>query len=200
MASAVFSGFLRQQVWLLGSPVLGVVMALVARGRRLPLLWGLVAADYAYRLIAPKTVIGTTGPIYLHELVPLFCLLTAAGGAPCVLDGGPEGAAYLVVPLVLLARGLDMRAGALSAGAASQPVSEEVDGVDVNPGDREGRPVLHGLASVRSVRRCSRFFRTSSTGWFATYQSMVAAGPSSKEIFGVHPRASAAAALSETRL
>jgi len=38
-----------------------------------------VGAEFAYRILAPKTVVAGTGPIYLFESVPLLCLLTADG-------------------------------------------------------------------------------------------------------------------------
>lgn len=43
------------------------------------LFWGLITADYLYRIIVPKTVVATTGPIYVAEIVPLLALATASG-------------------------------------------------------------------------------------------------------------------------
>jgi hypothetical protein len=70
---------LRQSFWLFGWP-LSLVFVPFARGRRrLGLFWGLVAAEYGYRLVVPKTVVATTGPIYVAEIVPLLALATASG-------------------------------------------------------------------------------------------------------------------------
>ena len=38
-----------------------------------------MAASWAYRVIAPKAGVGTVGPIYLYEIVPLLALLAADG-------------------------------------------------------------------------------------------------------------------------
>ncbi len=71
--------FLRQNFWLFGWPV-SFLFVFLARGRAsLALFWSLIAAEYAYRLIVPKTVLATTGPIYVAEIVPLLALGTASG-------------------------------------------------------------------------------------------------------------------------
>lgn len=71
---------LRQNFWLLGW-TLSFVFVPFARPRRNALLfWGVIAADYAYRLLVPKTVVGTTGPIYVFEAVP-FLVLASVDGA-----------------------------------------------------------------------------------------------------------------------
>ena len=63
---------LRQFFWLLGCPLL-VLLALRARPRRATLLlWGMIASAYAYRLLVPKTVLATTGPIYVMEICLLY--------------------------------------------------------------------------------------------------------------------------------
>ena len=71
--------FLRQNFWLFGWPV-SFLLVLFARGKAsLVLFWSLILAEYAYRLIAPKTVVATTGPVYVAEIVPLLALATASG-------------------------------------------------------------------------------------------------------------------------
>jgi hypothetical protein len=78
--AASFGGALmRQNFWLFGWPV---SLLFVAGARpRSPgwLFWGVLAAEYAYRLLVPKTVVSTTGPVYVMEIVPLLALGTAAG-------------------------------------------------------------------------------------------------------------------------
>ena len=79
LSLSLLGGWLRQNFWLFGWP-LSFLFVPFARGRRsLTLLWALLAAVFAYRLIVPKTFISTTGPIYLMEAAPLLALLTASG-------------------------------------------------------------------------------------------------------------------------
>ena len=82
MSNSLFGAAIRQNAWLFGWPLsfAFVPFALGWTGKRtLAPLWLLVAAGYSYRLLFPKVMVGTTGPIYVAELVPLFALLTAAG-------------------------------------------------------------------------------------------------------------------------
>ena len=79
--SSLADALLRQSFWLIGWP-LAMLLVLFARPRRGAwLLWGMIAAEYTYRLIVPKTVVATTGPIYVMEAVPLFALAVADGMA-----------------------------------------------------------------------------------------------------------------------
>jgi hypothetical protein len=69
----------RINFWLFGWPL---SLAFCPLARRTPvtrLLWGLVAAELAYRVAAPKGGIGTSGAIYFYEIVPVLCLLSADG-------------------------------------------------------------------------------------------------------------------------
>jgi hypothetical protein len=76
---AVLGNLLRQGIWLFGWP-LSYLFVPFARGRRpLTLLWVLLAAVLAYRLLVPKTFVSATGPTYLMEATPLLALATAAG-------------------------------------------------------------------------------------------------------------------------
>jgi hypothetical protein len=84
--SASLSGaILRQHFWLLGWAV-GLFFVFWARGRHVAFLWLLIGAELLYRVLAPKTVVGATGPIYMFEIVPLLCLLTAAGAQNLALS------------------------------------------------------------------------------------------------------------------
>lgn len=78
LSSSMGGAWLRENFWLFGWPI-SLLFIFLAKGRYLGLFWGLVAADYAYRIISPKTVVATTGPIYVTEAVPLLCLATASG-------------------------------------------------------------------------------------------------------------------------
>lgn len=81
LANSLFGALLRENFWLLGVPGC-LVPVLFARPRRwAALFWGMVAAELAYRLIVPKTVVATTGPIYLAEIVPLLLLAVVDGWA-----------------------------------------------------------------------------------------------------------------------
>ncbi len=75
---------LRQSFWLFGW-TFSLAFVPLARPKRAQLLfWGMIAADYAYRVLVPKTVVSTTGPIYVFEAVPLLALATADGLARAV--------------------------------------------------------------------------------------------------------------------
>jgi len=100
-AMSLVSSLVRLDFWMLGWP-LSLAACLFAR--RTPatiLMWGMVAAEVAYRFIAPKAGIGTAGPLYFYEVVPLLCLLTA--------DGLAHLASRLRIPVMA-------RAGAVAGG------------------------------------------------------------------------------------
>jgi hypothetical protein len=79
LANSLFGGLLRENFWLFGIPA-SLVPILFARPRRhAGLIWGLIAAGFAYRIVSPKTVVASTGPIYLTEIVPLLALMAADG-------------------------------------------------------------------------------------------------------------------------
>lgn len=78
-AMSLVSSVLRLNFWLFGWPLSLVLCAFARRTPAALLFWLMVAAELAYRLIAPKAGIGTPGPIYLYEVVPLLCLLSADG-------------------------------------------------------------------------------------------------------------------------
>lgn len=79
LSSSIVSAFLRQNFWLFGWPV-SFCFVVFARGKsNLALFWSLIAATVMYRVIVPKTVVATTGPVYVAEIVPLLALGTASG-------------------------------------------------------------------------------------------------------------------------
>jgi hypothetical protein len=81
MVSSLAAGFVRQWFWAFGWPLSFAFLPFAWRGRRsgATVLWLFVGAGYAYRLISPKVFVGTTGPIYLAEMVPLLAILTGGG-------------------------------------------------------------------------------------------------------------------------
>jgi hypothetical protein len=78
-ALSVVGALLRLNVWLLGWPLSLAFCFFPFRDPRIRVLWGMVGAEGAYRLVSPKIGIGGVGPIYLYEVVPLLLLLSAAG-------------------------------------------------------------------------------------------------------------------------
>jgi hypothetical protein len=78
-AMSLFGNALRLDVWLLGWPVSLALCPFARRTRHTKLLWAMIAAAGLYRLIAPKAGVAATGPIYLFEVVPVLCLLSADG-------------------------------------------------------------------------------------------------------------------------
>lgn len=81
VGNSVGGALLRQNFWLFGWP-LSLLFVPFARPRRQSMIFfGLLAAVYAYRFVVPKTVVGTLGPVYVTEAIPLLALATAGGMA-----------------------------------------------------------------------------------------------------------------------
>ena len=78
-ALSVVGSILRLNVWLLGWPFSLAFCLVPFRDPRIRVLWGMVAAEGAYRLASPKVGIGGVGPLYLFEVVPILLLLSGAG-------------------------------------------------------------------------------------------------------------------------
>jgi hypothetical protein len=78
-ALSVVGALLRLNVWLLGWPLSLAFCCFPFPDPRIRVLWGMVAAEGAYRLVSPKIGIGGVGPVYLFEVVPFLLLLSAAG-------------------------------------------------------------------------------------------------------------------------
>lgn len=105
VAHSVIGALLRENFWLLGVPgcLLPVLLARPQTERWL--FWGPLAAELVYRVLFPKTVVGTTGPIYLTEVVPLLVLAAVDGvqRARRALPALPLRAAPLGLALLLTA-------------------------------------------------------------------------------------------------
>jgi hypothetical protein len=109
-ASSLAGSAIRANFWLFGWPLSLALCAFARGGRRVALLWGLVAAELAYRLISPKVGVGGTGPVYLYEAVPALCLLSAdgmrevvrRGTVPFLRDASQAAATVLALGVVSL--------------------------------------------------------------------------------------------------
>jgi hypothetical protein len=76
---SIASHLIRVDAWLFGWPLSLLFVPLARRRGPQALCWAMLAAALAYRLVSPKAGVGTTGPQYFFEIVPLLCLLTADG-------------------------------------------------------------------------------------------------------------------------
>ena len=76
---SIVTNVTRLNFWLFGWPLSLGSCVFARRTPAARLLFAFVGADLAYRLIAPKGGIGTAGAVYLYEIVPLLCLLSADG-------------------------------------------------------------------------------------------------------------------------
>jgi hypothetical protein len=79
MTMSVAAALLRANFWLLGWPVSLAACCFAGRLPRPWLLWGILGAELAYRVAAPKAGVGGAGPLYVFEAVGLLCLLSASG-------------------------------------------------------------------------------------------------------------------------
>lgn len=87
---SLFSNLYRLNVWLFGWPLSLIALPFAPRRRESTLLWLMIAAELAYRLISAKAGAGGTGPAYLFEIVPLLCLLSADGMVRLAREGWRE--------------------------------------------------------------------------------------------------------------
>ena len=78
-AMSVAAALVRESFWLFGWPLSLVPCLFAGRVPRPWLSWGVLGAELAYRLAAPKAGVGGAGPLYLFEAVPVLCLLAALG-------------------------------------------------------------------------------------------------------------------------
>lgn len=76
---SIVANLLRLDAWLFGWPLSLLFVPFARRRGPYALAWIMVAAALAYRLVSPKAGVGTTGPQYFFEVVPILCLLSADG-------------------------------------------------------------------------------------------------------------------------
>jgi hypothetical protein len=79
IAMSLFASLARLGIWAFGWPLAPALALLAWRLPRTGLLWAMVAAAIAYRVLSPKAGVSPTGPVYLHEIVPILALLAAQG-------------------------------------------------------------------------------------------------------------------------
>jgi len=143
LANSLFGAALRENFWLLGVPAAFLPLLCCRLQHRRSLWVGLIAAELAYRLLAPKTVLSTTGPIYMTEIVPLLTL-AAADGMIRLADCLPASwrARWGLGPATLVA------AGALAAFTMFWPVALRAAG---SAAEARGR-VFRALAESHAER------------------------------------------------
>jgi hypothetical protein len=97
-AMSVVAGLLRLDGWAFGWPLAPLLALAALRVPRTGLLWGLVLAAFAYRLLSPKAGVSATGPVYLYEIVPVLALLAAVGAVDAAHRlGNPSAVAATLV-------------------------------------------------------------------------------------------------------
>lgn len=84
IAMSLLAAVVRLSVWLFGWPNSLVLLAFAGRRGRWVVVWLMIGASVAYRCVAPKAGVGTVGPIYMFEIIPLLALLSAHGVATLV--------------------------------------------------------------------------------------------------------------------
>jgi hypothetical protein len=76
---SIVANLVRLDAWLFGWPLSLAFVPFARRRGPHALGWIMLAAALAYRVISPKAGVGTTGPQYFFEVLPLLCLLSADG-------------------------------------------------------------------------------------------------------------------------
>lgn len=79
LAMSLSSGLVRLNFWLFGWPLSFLLLPFARRGGPPSLLWMVVVAEIAYRLISPKAGVAGTGPVYFYEAIPMLAVLSADG-------------------------------------------------------------------------------------------------------------------------
>jgi hypothetical protein len=79
VSNSLGGALIRENFWLLGWTFALSIVPFARPARASGLFWGMIAAELAYRVIAPKTVVSVTGPTYLTEIVPLLVLAVVSG-------------------------------------------------------------------------------------------------------------------------
>lgn len=77
ITNSLGGALIRENFWLLGWTFALLLVPLCRPAHAPSLFWAMLAAELAYRVLAPKTVVSSTGPIYLTEIVPLLVLAVA---------------------------------------------------------------------------------------------------------------------------
>ena len=97
IAMSLAAALARIVVWAFGWPMAPLLAVAAWRRPRTGLLWSMVGASLAYRVLSPKAGVSPTGPVYLYEIVPILALLAAAGAAVVAQRAGTSRVASLLV-------------------------------------------------------------------------------------------------------
>ncbi|HEY6881436.1 MAG TPA: glycosyltransferase family 39 protein [Polyangiales bacterium] len=79
LTNSLGGALVRENAWLFGWPWSLLFVPFARLPRKAALAWGIVATGLVYRLVVPKTVVASTGPIYITELVPWLCITSVSG-------------------------------------------------------------------------------------------------------------------------
>jgi hypothetical protein len=126
IVNSVFGGLLRENFWVLAWPFGLVLLPWCRPPRARPLFWGVLGSQIVYRIVAPKTVVSVTGPIYLTETVPLLTLAAADAlsrlGAQFATARVRPSVVAMAATLVGAATFVPIQLGAIGVGAATRNV------------------------------------------------------------------------------
>jgi hypothetical protein len=130
IVNSVFGGLLRENFWMLAWPF-GLLLLPWCRTLRAPVLfWGMFASQIVYRIVAPKTVVSVTGPIYLTEVVPLLTLAAADAlarlGARFSNARVRPSVVAVAATIVGAATFAPIEIGAIAVGAATRNVAYDL--------------------------------------------------------------------------
>jgi 4-amino-4-deoxy-L-arabinose transferase-like glycosyltransferase len=142
MGASFGGALMRQNFWLFGWPVSLLFVAWARPRSPAWLFWGVLAAEYSYRLLVPKTVVSTTGPVYVMEIVPLLALGTAAAlsrlvellrrlGVPAPREwiaSGLLAGCVVMLTMFLPSHVEGMRGGALERGVVQRMLRQAAPG------------------------------------------------------------------------
>lgn len=81
LTNSIGGALVRENLWLFGWPLSLVFVPFAQFGGPRRLVLALIASAFAYRAVVPKTVVASTGPVYMLEAVPWLCVATAMGMA-----------------------------------------------------------------------------------------------------------------------
>lgn len=104
LPNSLGGALVRENAWLFGWPCSLLFVPFARLERALKLAWGIIFAVLLYRVLVPKTVVASTGPIYMTEMLPWLCIVSVAGMRRAVvvlgqleLRDGPVRVAALAV-------------------------------------------------------------------------------------------------------
>jgi 4-amino-4-deoxy-L-arabinose transferase-like glycosyltransferase len=106
IAMSLAAALARILVWASGWPMAPLLALAAWRRPRTGLLWSMVGATLAYRVLSPKAGVSATGPVYMYEIVPVLAILAAAGAAVVAHRVGTSRVASLLVAGLVVSVGM----------------------------------------------------------------------------------------------